>query len=147
MYVREKNRYHKETKIKLKINFKRKFSFLMFFLNCCFCLLKIEFPLKKSLELDSSLKVEKKSIFQDLNIPSHIYDEDEEALTSARAAAESNKKSDRVASSKVDEKAAVPPKPEIEQLEFKWDKKSTGSTDSLLQSDSEAVKRKNIYYN
>lgn len=86
--------------------------------------------------------MEKKSIFEDLNIPSHIYDEDEEALTSARAAAESNKKSDRAASSKVDEKAAVAPKPEIEQLEFKWDKKSTGSTDSLLQSDSEEVKRK-----
>lgn len=28
-------------------------------------------------------------------------------------------------------------KDEIIQLEFKWDKKSTGSTDSLLESDSE----------
>lgn len=102
---------------------------------------KIQFPLKKSLELDLSLKVEKKSIFEDLNISPFAEYDDEISAKGDESIRKSVRETDTSKASGKDEKISAEPKYQIEQLEFKWDKKSTGSTDSLLESDRE-VNRK-----
>lgn len=99
--------------------------------------------MRKSLESDPRLRVEKKSIYEDLNFSPYVEDEqdklgnlrpDESSIKKSEAAESSTKRSESEAGKK-----STDPKDEIIQLEFKWDKKSTGSTDSLLESDAEVI--------
>lgn len=121
---------------------------MQFKLNFEICLQnleKIQFPMERSLKLDSSLTIEKKSPFDDLNIQRPSENEGQSNLDIDEL--NENKDSN---SRKAAKKSETSPNKndqteEILQLDFKWEKKSTGSTNSLLDSDSDVIEIKIIF--
>lgn len=100
--------------------------------------------MKRSLNLDENLKIEKKCVYDDLNIPRFI--EDGEETKAAKEAETLNQlakaKAEEVQASEREVAVKKAPEYELIQLEFKWEKKSTGSTNSLFEDsdDEEEVK-------
>lgn len=92
--------------------------------------------MRKSLDLDPNLKIEKKSIYEDLKISKSTENDN---TIEENAQVEISKGKSGVESTKFEiEENIKDVKDQLLQLEFKWEKKSTGSTDSLLESDSDA---------
>jgi hypothetical protein len=99
--------------------------------------------LKRSLNLDENLKIEKKCVYDDLNIPRFIEDEETKAAKEAEILSQQAKaKAEEVQASESEVAVKKAPEYELIQLEFKWEKKSTGSTNSLFEDsdDEEEVK-------